>query len=179
MLKNLCLRRSWLRASTSTPRPIDTGSNAATSTDSMLYTYENVSELMIRMSQHPDPGILLNQDPTDPQAHGHRIECEDWRHAIHLMMQVQHENISEFRIRIHCIRVTKKSTALKREHPALQNMKFLNFLLDLWLIFALLNPDLDSEYGSGSTDLIESGSNLDPGPKPCRHPSPRWILQVA
>jgi hypothetical protein len=39
-------------------------------------------------------------------------------------------------------------------------MNFLNFLLLLWDIFALLNPD--SEYGSGSTDLIEFGSNPDP-----------------
>jgi hypothetical protein len=40
-------------------------------------------------------------------------------------------------------------------------MKFLNFFLLLWVIFALLDPDPDSEYGSGtgSTDLIESGSN--------------------
>jgi hypothetical protein len=28
----------------------------------------------------------------------------------------------------------------------------------MWVIFALLNPDLDSEYGSGSTNLTESGS---------------------
>jgi hypothetical protein len=34
-----------------------------------------------------------------------------------------------------------------------------NFLL-LWVIFALLDLDPDSE--SGSTDLIESGSNPDP-----------------
>jgi hypothetical protein len=36
-------------------------------------------------------------------------------------------------------------------------MKFLNFFLLLWVIFALLDPDPDSEYGSGSesTDLIE------------------------
>jgi hypothetical protein len=51
-------------------------------------------------------------------------------------------------------------------HPALQNMKFLNFFLLLWVSFAL--PDPDSEYGSrfGSTDLIESGFNLDLDPKP-------------
>jgi hypothetical protein len=43
-------------------------------------------------------------------------------------------------------------------------MKFLNFFLLLWVIFALLDPDPDSEYGSGSgyTNLIESGSNPDP-----------------
>jgi hypothetical protein len=33
----------------------------------------------------------------------------------------------------------------------------------LWVIFALLDPDPD--FGSGSTDLIESGSNPDPDPK--------------
>jgi hypothetical protein len=37
-------------------------------------------------------------------------------------------------------------------------MKFPNFFLHLWVIFALLYPDPDSEYGSRSTDLIESGS---------------------
>jgi hypothetical protein len=47
-------------------------------------------------------------------------------------------------------------------------MKFLNFFLLLWVIFAPLDPDLDSEYGSGSIDLIESGSNPDPDPKPCK-----------
>jgi hypothetical protein len=39
-------------------------------------------------------------------------------------------------------------------------MKFHIFSLLLGVIFALLDPD--SEYGSGSTDLIESGSNPDP-----------------
>ncbi len=41
-------------------------------------------------------------------------------------------------------------------------MKFLKFYLLLWVIFALPDPDPDSEYGSGSTDLIESGSNAKP-----------------
>ncbi len=42
--------------------------------------------------------------------------------------------------------------------------KFLDFSLLLWVTFALLDPDPDSEYGSGSTDPIESGSNSDPDP---------------
>ncbi len=51
--------------------------------------------------------------------------------------------------------------------------KFTNFFLLLWVIFALLDPDPDSEYGSGSgsTDPIEYGSNTDPvpdtDPQPC------------
>jgi hypothetical protein len=63
----------------------------------------------------------------------------------------------------------EKPSALKREHPALQNIKFLNFFLFLWVIFALLDPGPDSE--SGPTDLIESGSesgsNPDLDPKHC------------
>jgi hypothetical protein len=59
-----------------------------------------------------------------------------------------------------------KFSALNKEHPTLQNMKFLNFFYFCGSFFALLDPD--SEYGSGSgcTDLIESGSNPNPDPKP-------------
>jgi hypothetical protein len=39
-------------------------------------------------------------------------------------------------------------------------MKFFTYLLLLWVIFAFLDPD--SESRSGTTDLIESGSNPDP-----------------
>jgi hypothetical protein len=46
-------------------------------------------------------------------------------------------------------KLQEKPSNLKREHPALQKMKFLNF-------FA--NPDLDCESGSGSRDPVESGS---------------------
>jgi hypothetical protein len=54
----------------------------------------------------------------------------------------------------------RKSSALKREHPALQNMKFLNFFLFFWVNFALLDldPDFESGSGYGSTELIQSGS---------------------
>jgi hypothetical protein len=64
-------------------------------------------------------------------------------------------------------KLKKKPSALKREHPALQTMEFLNCLL-FWVIFALLDPDPNSEYGSGSTEMIEFGSNpvSEPNPKP-------------
>jgi hypothetical protein len=45
-------------------------------------------------------------------------------------------------------KLQRKPSVLKRKHAALQNMKFLNFL---WIIFALLDPDLDFESGSEST----------------------------
>ncbi len=59
----------------------------------------------------------------------------------------------------------RRSLQLSKE--AIQHFKtwtFTNFFLLLWVIFALLDPDPDSEYGSGSTDPIEYGSNTDPDP---------------
>ncbi len=55
-------------------------------------------------------------------------------------------------------------SALKREHPALKKIKFINCFLFFWVIFALLDldPDQDCESGSGSRDPIEYGSNPDP-----------------
>ncbi len=49
----------------------------------------------------------------------------------------------------------EKPSALKREHPALKKMKFINFFLCLWVIFALLDRS-----GYGSRDPIESGSGF-------------------
>jgi hypothetical protein len=54
----------------------------------------------------------------------------------------------------------EKPSALKRENPTHQNIKFLNFFLLLWAFFALLDPDPES--GSGFTGLIESASIPDP-----------------
>jgi len=60
-------------------------------------------------------------------------------------------------------KLQEKPSALIREHPAHQNMEFLYFFLFLRVIFALLDPDPDSE----STDMIESEFNTDPYPKHC------------
>jgi hypothetical protein len=68
-------------------------------------------------------------------------------------------------------KLKKKPSALKREHTALQNMKFLNLFLFLWVIFALLDLDPDYESGSISTDLIEYESNSDPDPIHWRKPT--------
>jgi hypothetical protein len=51
---------------------------------------------------------------------------------------------------------------LKEGIQHLQNMKFFNFFLLLWVIFALLDPVPDSE--SGATEPIESGTHPDPQP---------------
>jgi hypothetical protein len=41
------------------------------------------------------------------------------------------------------LKLEEKPSAYKREHQALQNMKFRNFFLFFWVIFALLDPDPD------------------------------------
>jgi hypothetical protein len=65
----------------------------------------------------------------------------------------------------------KRSLQLSKENiQHFKNMKFINFFLLMWVIFALLDPDPDSECGSGSTDLIESRSNPDTDPKPWEYP---------
>ncbi len=43
------------------------------------------------------------------------------------------------------LQFTEKPSALKREHPTLQKMKF-NFFLWLWVIFALLGPDPNPQH---------------------------------
>jgi hypothetical protein len=55
-------------------------------------------------------------------------------------------------------KLQEKPSALKREHPALQKMEFSNIFLCLWVIFALLDPDLDSESGP------YPGTQLNPDP---------------
>ncbi len=50
-------------------------------------------------------------------------------------------------------KLQEKPSVLKRDHPAFKKMKFINFFLCLWVIFALLDPD---------TYL---GTPLDPDPQ--------------
>ncbi len=54
------------------------------------------------------------------------------------------------------LQFTYPYSALKKKHPALQNMKILYFFLFLWVIFALLDPDPNP-----ATQI-----NADPHPKP-------------
>jgi hypothetical protein len=68
-----------------------------------------------------------------------------------------------------------KPSALKRGHPTLQNMKFLNFFLLSWVFFALLDTDPDPDSESGSADPIESGSNPDPDRIRIRNPENKTI----
>jgi hypothetical protein len=58
-------------------------------------------------------------------------------------------------------KLLEKPSALKREHPALQKMKFINFDL-ISCHFSLLDPDPDRESG----DPIEYVFNPDADPYP-------------
>jgi hypothetical protein len=42
-------------------------------------------------------------------------------------------------------------------------MKFISFILLLWVISALLDPDWDSKYGSGTLILNTGFSTFNPG----------------
>jgi hypothetical protein len=58
-------------------------------------------------------------------------------------------------------KLQEKPSTLKREHPALQNMKILYFFLFVCVIFALLDPDPDPAtqiMGIHADTDIESGS---------------------
>jgi hypothetical protein len=61
-------------------------------------------------------------------------------------------------------KLQEKPSALKIEQPALQKMKFINFFLRLWVIFAFPDPNMDPDTDPGTP--IESGSNPDTDPDP-------------
>jgi hypothetical protein len=56
------------------------------------------------------------------------------------------------------VQATGEASALKIEHPAFQKMKFINFFLCLWVIFALLDPDLIQIHSTAKNYAILSGS---------------------
>jgi hypothetical protein len=56
-------------------------------------------------------------------------------------------------------KLKEKPSALKKEHPTLQKMRFIYFFhVRADYHFALLDPNLDCESGYGSREAIESGS---------------------
>jgi hypothetical protein len=50
-------------------------------------------------------------------------------------------------------KLQEKPSALKREHLALQKLKFINFLC-FWVIFALLDPDPDPQHWFGGSSYV-------------------------
>ncbi len=63
--------------------------------------------------------------------------------------------------------------SLQPSKQKIQHLKKINFFLFWWAIFALLDPDRESGYGS--RDPIESGSNPDPDPQHCWK---SWVLYL-
>ncbi len=111
-------------------------------------------QLIFSSVSDPDPGPiriqgLMTKDGTKYTAEKFFIYFFDKKIAIYLSPGLRKKRTSK---------PQEKPSALKREHPALQNMKFHHFYLFLWVIYALLDPD--------PPDLIESVSNSDPGPDP-------------
>ncbi len=76
-----------------------------------------------------------------------------------------------------CLSYRRSLHFLKEAIQHFKTWTFTNYCLLLWVIFALLDPDPDSEYGSGSTDPIEYGSNPDPDPQPCYKSLPSGVQQ--
>jgi hypothetical protein len=60
-------------------------------------------------------------------------------------------------------KLQEKPSALKRELPALQNMKILYFLLFLWVFFVLLDPDPAAQI------------NADPQPRILVYSTHAWL----
>jgi hypothetical protein len=86
-----------------------------------------VFRIRISFNADPDPAVLFNSDPDADQD----LDPGFWWPKI---KKITAEKNSSYR----------RSLQLSiEEHPALQNLKFLPFFLFIWVIFALLDPDLD------------------------------------
>ncbi len=123
-----------------------------------------VSQIRVHLTRNQIRNFRLNTEP-DPGF---------WWQKIEKNLQLKKTNI--FLIKncdLPIPRPQKRTSKLKKKpQPSkknIQHFKTWNFLifLNLWVIFALLDPDPDSEFANGSTDLTESGSNPEPDPKYC------------
>ncbi len=128
-----------------------------------------IQSLMLEANTDPDPNLDPDPNPIriqglNDQKFKKKLQLKNFffffgsKTAIYLSLGL-HKVYPSYR----------RSLQLSKE--AIQHFKtwtFTNFFLLLWVIFSLLNPDPDSEYGSGfgSTDPIEYGSNTDPDPDP-------------
>jgi hypothetical protein len=107
-----------------------------------------------RFNTDPDPAFFLIADP-DPGVPNPGLKIYSCKTFLDRKLQITYPwaSIKDAQ----AMRVQEKPSALKREHPALQNnLKILYFFLYLWVIFALLDPDTDP-----ATQI-----NADPDPQP-------------
>ncbi len=104
----------------------------------------------------PDPAVQVNPDPDPVRIQGFDDQKRKKKNT---------DLIKNFNLLMS--RLQEKLSALKKEHPALQNMTFLNF-------FVYFCGSFLPSSGSGSTDLIGSGSGSET-PDIFR----RWITTAA
>ncbi len=110
---------------------------------------------LLSLSGNPDPG----PDP-DPGFWWPKIG----KYTSELFYLLLMKNCNFLVPRLPTSKLLEKPSALKREHPALQKMKFINFFLFLWVIFALLGPD--------------PGSPLNPDPDTAPDPDPQNCFSI-
>ncbi len=100
------------------------------------------------MNTDPDPGVLCPKIGKNLQLKKKIL----WAKTIIYLSLGLHKGRPSYK---RSLQLSKKNI----QHFKTWNfVNFLEFFLLLWVIFALLDPDLDSEYGSGS--------NWDPDPQP-------------
>jgi hypothetical protein len=90
--------------------------------------------------RNPDPAFQVNPDPIRIQ------DFDDQKQKRKKQLKLFYPSFIK-----NCIllmsKLQEKPSALKTEHTA-QKMKFINFFLSLWVIFALLHMDPDTDSGT-------------------------------
>jgi hypothetical protein len=94
----------------------------------------------------PDPAFLAEYPSESRVLMTKKIEKNLQLKKNFVIFLIKNCNLLIPRPRKRTSKLKEKPSALKRKHPALQNMKCLNFFLLLWVIFsffALMDPDPD------------------------------------
>jgi hypothetical protein len=92
-----------------------------------------------------------------------QLEKKIWIKSPNLSIPIPYASIKN-------IQVTEEAFSSQKKPSNTSKHELLQIFLLLWVIFALLCPDPDSESGSGSTDPIESdpiGSRYGSGSATC------------
>jgi hypothetical protein len=103
------------------------------------HNYFSRSELWIRIHLNPDPAFQVNpdRDPDLIRIQGfddQKLKKKNTAKIYFLSFLIKNRYLLMSRLQ-------ETHSALKREHPALLKMKFIDFFLSLWILFALLDPD--------------------------------------
>jgi hypothetical protein len=117
----------------------------------------------LRLETNTDPDTDPDPDPIRIQGfHDQKLKKITAEKKLNYFL-IKNCNLPIPRPPIKYVQVTEEACS-SQKRPS--NTSKHDFFLLLWVIFALLDPDPDSEYGSGSTGPIEYGSITDPDPEP-------------